>query len=94
MKKFRTYGDFVDEVAKDDKLSTEIKNDPLSALNKVRIQDKWVFRSATWILGTIIILIVIGTLVLTVYDKALPEVLITTVGTAIGAIAGLISQNT
>ncbi|MEM6523508.1 MAG: hypothetical protein AAF693_06945 [Bacteroidota bacterium] len=92
MKKFKSLQDFTDELAKDDALKADMMSDPERTLNSVKIEDKWVYRMAIWFLGIVVIIIVMGTLIVYVDDQV-PEFLIALASTAMGAIAGLISQN-
>ncbi|MEM9857179.1 MAG: hypothetical protein AAF843_07475 [Bacteroidota bacterium] len=92
MKKFKSFQSFTDEVSKDDSLRAELISDPEAALNRVKIEDKWVYRMAIWFLGIVVMIVVVGTLF--VYKEGdTPEFLIALASTAMGAIAGLISQN-
>lgn len=93
MRTYKSFQDFADEVGKDDQLSQELSNDPAGTIQKVKIKDKWVYRMAIWFLGIVALIIVFGALVLNDKWDEYPEFLIATASTAIGAIAGLISQN-
>ena len=96
MRTFKTFQEFADEVSKDDQLAGELTADPAGTIQKIKIKDKWVYRMAIWFLGIITIVIVLGALY--AYDGSsefkYPEFLVTIASTAVGAIAGLISQNT
>lgn len=94
MSKYRNFRDFTDQVGNDPKLQADLKSDPTKVLNNVRIDDKWVYRMAIWILGLVITLIICGAIYFISIDKVIPEFFITLASTALGAIAGLISQNT
>ena len=98
MRTFKTFQDFADEVSKDDQLANQLAQDPSGTIQKVKIKDKWVYRMAMWFLGIISLVIVAGGIYgFSEYkgtdDYAYPEFLITIGSTAVGAIAGLISQN-
>lgn len=100
MKTYNSFQDFADEVGRDDKLAGELAADPAGAIQKVKIKNKWVYRMAVIFLGSTVGLIVLGAILSLLPGKdckepiPYPEFLIAIASTAVGAIAGLISQNT
>jgi hypothetical protein len=82
---------------------TELRNDPISALEKfvdkakaetpVYYQDKWVYRLVVSALGMIILVAGVGAIILVASDKTTPEILIALGSAAVGALAGLLAPS-
>jgi len=101
MKTYKSVQEFSEELSKNEDLANAFKNDPVKAMGQVKINDKWMYRRALLFLGIIAVSVILGSLIHLFIqwqnykaDVAFPEFLVTIASTAVGAIAGLISQNT
>lgn len=79
-------------------LETQMREDPvntLKSLGAIPLQtDVWIYRSVVAMLGIVIILATVGAVLLSFYEKTMPEGVFVMAGTCAGAMAGLISQRT
>lgn len=100
--KIRSFNQFKKALEKDTTIQQEFKIDPLEAIKKFHSvpwsNDKFVYRLAVLFLGFIVLAICVGVIVLTSNgiinkDFDVPDILIATASTAIGAIAGLLTPN-
>lgn len=89
------------ELATNQSLQNEFKNDPVKAIEKISkeegIPDTWIYRIVVGSLGMAIILVIIGVVLLTINsseaDKSVPTVLTAISSGAIGALAGLLAPS-
>ncbi len=97
--KVHSFNQFKTILEKDTKIQEEFKSDPLEAVKKFksapRFNDKFIYRLAVLFLGIIVLTICIGAIILTGIstDKnfEVPDILVATASTAIGAVAGLLA---
>ena len=98
--KVRSFADFKSILEKNPSIQQEFKTDPLKALENFKSEpwfnDKFIYRLAVLFLGLIVLIICIGVIVLIGAEKIsadyeVPDILIATASTAIGAIAGLLT---
>ena len=99
----RSFSQFKNALLNDPKLQAEFKTNPQEAIKNIKTEhwfnDKLIYRLVVLFLGIIVLAIVIGVIVLVAKGKIgqgyeVPDILIATASTAIGAIAGLLTPNT
>lgn len=78
-------------------LEAKMKEDPAGTLNALSAAmplqtDVWIYRSVVAMLGVTIIMTVGGAVLLSFYEKTIPEGVFVMAGTCAGAMAGLITQ--
>ncbi|WP_025667697.1 hypothetical protein [Aquimarina megaterium] len=98
--KVRSFNQFKTVLEKDATLQQEFKSDPVAAIKKFKSEpwfnDKLIYRLVVLFLGIIVLTICVGVIILTSQEKInenfdVPDILIATASTAIGAIAGLLT---
>jgi len=98
----RSFNEFKKILKNDISLQEQFKTDPIKAIKKFNSEpwfnDKLIYRFVVLFLGIIVLTICIGVLILTAKgtitkDFDVPDILIATASTAIGAIAGLLTPN-
>ena len=96
----RSFSQFKKALLDDPKLQAKFKTNPQEAIKEFKpepwFNDKMIYRFAVLFLGFIVLSICIGVLILIGVDKLnesfeVPDILIATASTAIGAIAGLLT---
>lgn len=96
----RSFSQFKKALLNDPKLQAEFKTNPQEAIKKIEpepwFNDKMIYRLVVLFLGIIVITICIGVIYLTAKGIVnetfdVPDILIATASTAIGAIAGLLT---
>ena len=96
----RSFSEFKKALLNDPKLQAEFKTNPQEAIKKIKTEpwfnDKLIYRLVVLFLGIIVLAIVIGVMILVAggeisKDYEVPDILIATASTAIGAIAGLLT---
>lgn len=103
-KKIQTFEQFRNQLEQSPDLQNEFKEDPLKAIQQFDqriIDDKWVYRIVVAVLGTIILLIVTGVIILLARsspanleaDKLVPTIFTAIGSAAIGALAGLLAPS-
>ena len=94
-KHIRTIKDVQKEIVTNENFKDKLVSDPVGTIDNLTgsswSKDKWIYRLVVGILGITILIIVIGILILYKEDTDIPSVLIATVSTALGAIAGLLA---
>ena len=99
---FNNIADFKSSLASDADLKIAIESDPISTLNKIQQSpldsDIWIYRIVVTALGTSILLIIIGVILLIASgkvsdDKSIPTILTALGSAAIGALAGLLAPS-
>ena len=100
--KIRSFNQFKKVLEKDTSIQQQFKTDPLKAIEQFYSvpwsNDKFVYRLAVLSLAIIVFIICGGVIVLIWLGKIsnqyeVPDILIATASTAIGAIAGLLTPN-
>lgn len=100
--KIRSFQQFKKALETDEKLQEEFKLNPKEAIQKFESKpwftDVKIYRWAVIFLGLIVLVICIGVIILTAMgivgpDFDVPDILIATASTAIGAIAGLLTPS-
>ncbi len=98
--KIRSFNRFKTTLEKGPIIQQEFKSDPLEAIKKFqsvsRFNDKQIYRLAVLFLGLIVLTICIGAIILTGLNAKekgfeVPDILVATASTAIGAVAGLLT---
>ncbi|WP_109097705.1 hypothetical protein [Aquimarina sp. AU58] len=98
--KIRSFNQFKTTLEKDPTLQEEFKSNPVEAIKKFqsappRFNDKLIYRLAVLFLGIIVLTICIGAIILTGRSTdpgfEVPDILVATASTAIGAVAGLLA---
>ena len=83
-------------VAGSPELQEEMRADPTGTLQRLAAPletDVWIYRAVVCSLGLTMILVIVGSCVLVLFDKPIPDVLVA-IGTAsVGAIAGLLAPS-
>ena len=96
----RSFSQFKNALLTDPKLQAEFKTNPQEAIKKIKpepwFNDKLIYRLVVLFLGVIVLSIVMGVMILIASgevskDYEVPDILIATASTAIGAIAGLLT---
>ena len=100
-KKIRSFSAFQKELYQNPELQELLKQDPVGTLKRFQqdtpwFNDKLIYRLVVLFLGIIVLTICIGVIYLTAdgiinTDFDVPDILIATASTAIGAIAGLLT---
>ena len=90
-------------VVKDPTRLAALKADPLPELEKLRAEavnevpvyfrDKWLYRIAIIVLGSLAILAAVGSIILVLGGKTTPEVLVALGSAAVGALVGLFAPS-
>ncbi len=105
MEKFiKSFSQFKEMVENDTDLQDQIKADPKNAIRQFKSQDpiytkdKWVYRLVVGILGSVILISVIGVVTLMSgktdnVDKLIPTMLTALSSAAIGALTGLLAPS-
>lgn len=102
MPDIKSFADFKNELKNNVNLQNEFKNDPIKAVDNVStgssiLPDTWIYRIVVGSLGLAIILVIIGTIILTVNNNAseknVPTILTAIASGAIGALAGLLAPS-
>lgn len=81
----------------DDDLKNKMRADPLATLKTMGVMplqtDKWIYRGVIVVLGLVIILTVAGSVLLSFYERTIPEGVFVLAGTCAGAMAGLLAPS-
>ncbi len=88
----------------DPKLLEQLKTDPVRALNETApkaeavttpeyMRDKWLYRIAIGVLGTLALVAAIGSVILVLEGDKTPEVLVALGSAAVGALVGLFAPS-
>jgi uncharacterized membrane protein len=99
MKSVKTFTEFQNELIVNPQLQAEFRNDPVKAIQQFQqtLPDNWVYRLVVGSLGSAILLVIIGIIILAASGKAI-DATVTTLFTAIasgavGALAGLLAPS-
>lgn len=99
MKNIKSFAEFQTELNSNVELQEEFKADPVKALKQFQteIPDNWVYRIVVGALGSAILLVILGIIVLSAFGKTV-DATVTTLFTAIasgavGALAGLLAPS-
>jgi uncharacterized membrane protein len=99
MKNIKSFIEFQNELTSNPKLQEEFKNDPVKAIEQFQptLPDNWIYRLVVGSLGSAILLVIIGIIILAASGKTI-EPTVTTLFTAIasgavGALAGLLAPS-
>jgi hypothetical protein len=83
-------------VSESPELQEQMRADPAGTLQRLAAPletDVWIYRTIVGALGLTMLLVIVGSCVLVLYDKSIPDVLVA-IGTAsVGAIAGLLAPS-
>ncbi|WP_109298895.1 hypothetical protein [Aquimarina sp. AU474] len=100
--KIRSFNQFKTVLEKDPEIQEDFKKNPVDAIKKFQSEpwfnDKLIYRLVVLFLGIIVLTICVGVIILTSQnvinkDFNVPDILIATASTAIGAIAGLLTPS-
>lgn len=85
-------------VAEDPWLEEEIRKDPAKVLSAVARptpleRDEWIYRIVVCALGLAVVIAIIGAILLALYDKKAPDLLLAIGSAAVGALAGLLAPS-
>lgn len=84
-------------VDKNSELQTKMREDPVRTLETMGAMplqtDKWIYRGVIVILGLVIIMTVAGSVLLSFYERSIPEGVFVLAGTCAGAMAGLLAPS-
>jgi len=92
--KIQSVAELASLVAKDSALADRIRVDPVLALESVAAplqEDKVIYRIVVGALGAAVILGMAGALILSLFGKAIPDILTALGSAAVGALAGLLA---
>ena len=99
MKDIKSFAEFQTELTSNPALQKEFKEDPIKAVQQFQtlLPDNWVYRLVVGALGSSILLVIIGIIILSSLGKPI-EPTVTTLFTAIasgavGALAGLLAPS-
>jgi hypothetical protein len=92
-----TATDLAELVASDPALQAEVRSDPAAALKRLASpayeSDVWVYRIIVLALALTMLLVVLASFVLVLFDKSIPDVLVAIGTAALGAVAGLLAPS-
>jgi hypothetical protein len=83
-------------VAADPELQAQVRNDPAGALSQLAApyeSDVWIYRIIVLALAMTMLLVVLASFVLVLFDKSIPDVLVAIGTAALGAVAGLLAPS-
>jgi hypothetical protein len=103
MQKFKDLNEFRSQLITDKSLQEEFKTDPAQAAHNLEVNsplatDQWIYRIVVISLGTTVIAIILGIIVLMAIgkitdDKNLPTIFTALGSASIGALAGLLAPS-
>jgi hypothetical protein len=88
--------ELADIVAGSPELQEQMRADPAGTLQRLAAPletDVWIYRTIVGALGMTMLLVIVGSCVLVLYDKPIPDVLVAIGTAAVGAIAGLLAPS-
>ena len=104
MPETRSVDELVKRVTESRQLVEELKADPTTTLQRVASQvvrdippaletDPWIYRIVVLVLGLAVLLALIGAILLSAWNLAIPETLTALGSAAVGALAGLLAPS-